>query len=283
MIVAMKPCTEKTYLDQALANGKGCTWLDDGRIPYKEGDAPSDNRWGGSKLMQYNSGNIFRPTQGEYGPNLPGRFAPNLLCSDDVLNTGKEHKSGGLGLSQERGAPFGGGKPGVSGNFYNDSGSYSRYFSLDAWADKHLPDSVNRTFPFMIVPKASKSEKNAGLDELEDRVVECLEGNKDGTLNKRSKGQPSRAKNYHPTVKPIKLMSYLIAIGSRSGDTVLDPYVGSGTAAISAAISDRRYIGIELDPEMCDIAERRIAWHVEQKAKAEQAQLTLDFAMTGGD
>ena len=38
IIVAMKPLSEKTFVDQALKNGKGITWLDDGRIPYKSDD-----------------------------------------------------------------------------------------------------------------------------------------------------------------------------------------------------------------------------------------------------
>ena len=80
--------------------------------------------------------------------------------------------------------------------------------------------------------------------------------------------------NSHPTVKPIKLFSWLIAIGSRPGDVVLDPFCGSGTACISAAIADRRYIGIDLDDYNCDISRKRIAWHVEQMQE-EQPELAL--------
>ena len=78
--------------------------------------------------------------------------------------------------------------------------------------------------------------------------------------------------NTHATVKPLKLMSYLISIGSRPGDVILDPFVGSGTTAVAAAILDRRYIGIELDAEMCDIAERRIKWHTGEADKPEKAE-----------
>ena len=52
---------------------------------------------------------------------------------------------------------------------YGDVGEFSRYFNLDAWWEsriKQLPESVQKTFHFMIVPKASKSEKNKGLDKL---------------------------------------------------------------------------------------------------------------------
>jgi len=72
-------------------------------------------------------------------------------------------------------------------------------------------------------------------------------------------------------------MSYLIAIGSRPGEVVLDPFAGSGTTGIAAALADRRYILIEQDAEYADIGERRIKWHVEQAKADEQAQLKLDL------
>jgi len=65
-------------------------------------------------------------------------------------------------------------------------------------------------------------------------------------------------KNFHPTVKPLKLMSYLITLGSRRNDIVLDPFIGSGTTAIAAKMLGRRYIGFELNEEYHKIAEARI-------------------------
>jgi site-specific DNA-methyltransferase (adenine-specific) len=65
-------------------------------------------------------------------------------------------------------------------------------------------------------------------------------------------------KNPHPTVKPIKLMSYLITLASRENDVVLDPFCGSGTTCVAAKLLNRRYIGIEISPEYHQIAVRRI-------------------------
>ena len=59
--------------------------------------------------------------------------------------------------------------------------------------------------------------------------------------------QPSA--NNHPTVKPTTLMSYLITLGSRKGDVVLDPFAGSGTTAISCVFSERNYLLIEREKE----------------------------------
>ena len=102
------------------------------------------------------------------------------------------------------------------------------------WFEKkleELPASVRTSFPFLIVPKASKREKNTGLNDIS---------------------------NTHPTVKPLKLMSYLIILGSRQDDVILDPFMGSGTTGVAAAQLGRRFIGIELHGEYVNIAQQRL-------------------------
>lgn len=54
-------------------------------------------------------------------------------------------------------------------------------------------------------------------------------------------------------------MQYLITLGSRSGDVVLDPFLGSGTTAIAAKMLERRFIGIEREQKYLTIAQARIA------------------------
>jgi len=105
---------------------------------------------------------------------------------------------------------------------------------------KELPEV--KTFPFLIVPKASKSEKNKGLEDMPD-----------------SESRPDIVgKNRHPTVKPIKLMSYLITLGSRPSDTILDPFMGSGTTGLAAKLLYRNFTGIEIEGKYCEIAANRI-------------------------
>jgi site-specific DNA-methyltransferase (adenine-specific) len=67
-------------------------------------------------------------------------------------------------------------------------------------------------------------------------------------------------KNIHPTVKPINLLSYLVTLGSRKNDIILDPFCGSGSTCIAAYILNRKYIGIEIMPEYIKIAEKRISY-----------------------
>jgi len=66
------------------------------------------------------------------------------------------------------------------------------------------------------------------------------------------------ADNDHPTVKPLPLMDWLVRLACPEGGTVLDPFAGSGTNMVAAALAGRRAVGIEQSEEYCEIAARRI-------------------------
>jgi DNA modification methylase len=236
VIVVMKPLSEKGYVEQALKNGKGVTWLDDTKIPFDSSvdleQYDHDRRGNSERTPDVEVGTtmseVFGQADQSWGykkqgelPSLEeesplGRFTANLLVQDNILDS----------------------------EYYNNNGTFSRYFSLDNWWKSRiqaLPLDVQTTYPFMIVKKASKSEKNKGMEE----------------------------KNYHPTVKPISLMSYLVTLGSREGDLVLDPFVGSGTTCIAAKLLSRKYIGMEMDDEYVVIAQERIKAHKPEKTQHE--------------
>lgn len=248
VIVAMKPLSEKTFVDQALKNGKGITWLDQCRIPTTE-------KWSTNGMHDITGGKLVGSTKQRGAPQQSheaGRFPANLLVSDDVLNDGRVQKSGVAGRRNKEKNGYEGGWGSVDTFFggFGDSGSYSRYFSLDAWA---------KTLPFLIVPKASKREKNEGLEGFEKKQSGGMSGTHDKTLKTGSGNErDNMAQNHHPTVKPLTLMSYLITLGSRPGDVVLDPFLGSGTTALAAKQLGRKYIGIEREQEYVDIAEARL-------------------------
>ena len=65
-------------------------------------------------------------------------------------------------------------------------------------------------------------------------------------------------KDYHPTAKPVGLMKRLIKASTNEGDTIFDPFMGSGTTGVAAAQLGRNFIGCEINPEYFAIAERRI-------------------------
>jgi len=257
----MKPLSKKTYVEQALDNGKGITWLDDCRVPLEQGlNMKARQRTNNISAK----GGIYVGSQARdecdietYKPQ--GRFPANLLVSDDVLNDGRVLKSSGKRQGEIANSPARSWKntsiEGIAHIDYDDSGSFSRYFDLDKW--------YNKTYPFFITPKASKKEKNKGCEGLE--IKQAFGGGggigdyKDDINSASGKygSEKAPASNNHPTVKPLKLMSYLITLGSREGDTVLDPFMGSGTTCLAAKMLGRKCIGIEIDKSYFGIAEAR--------------------------
>lgn len=63
----------------------------------------------------------------------------------------------------------------------------------------------------------------------------------------------------HPTQKPVALFEYLIKTYTNEGELVLDNCIGSGTTAIACMNTNRNFIGIELEPKYCEIANKRIS------------------------
>jgi len=119
---------------------------------------------------------------------------------------------------------------------------------------------------FFYCAKASRSERNAGLEGMEEREIKGAVGMK--TVTAAKWGDPdepvyernTKAKNHHPTVKPIALMRYLVRLTKTpTGGVVLDPFMGSGTTGIACLLEGRDFIGIEREEEYYAIAEKRIA------------------------
>lgn len=62
----------------------------------------------------------------------------------------------------------------------------------------------------------------------------------------------------YPTQKPIELLEKIIEISTNKGDTVLDPFCGSGTTLVSAKLQERKFIGIDINPEAVSLANKRL-------------------------
>lgn len=82
--------------------------------------------------------------------------------------------------------------------------------------------------------------------------------NRQDAKYQRPKFVHSIDKGLHPTQKSLGLMENLIKIHSNTSDTILDPFMGSGTTGVAAANLGREFIGMELDVGYFDIAKKRI-------------------------
>lgn len=88
-------------------------------------------------------------------------------------------------------------------------------------------------------------------------VQPSLDGNTPATLMYVEK--PNKEEyNTHLTVKPVQLLEHIISIFSKQGQRILDPFLGSGTTAVAAHNTQRKYIGIEQQSEYMCIIQRRL-------------------------
>jgi site-specific DNA-methyltransferase (adenine-specific) len=112
---------------------------------------------------------------------------------------------------------------------------------------------------FFYCAKASRTERNTGLDHLpEVRHSDRPSDNLPGGDNPRNRTNTPQT-NFHPTVKPLALIHYLIKLITPPGGTILDPFLGSGTTAVAATQLGHPWIGCELTPDYWPIIEARIA------------------------
>jgi len=138
---------------------------------------------------------------------------------------------------------------------------YPSNFILDGFGAELLDSVTKQASRFFYVPKASKEERELGLEGMELRKFDVGDERPSGGSMERLRGQkaPMRA-NHHPTVKPAELMQYLCVLVTPENGIVLDPFMGSGSTGIAAVTSDFNFIGIEMSEEYVEIASRRITY-----------------------
>ncbi len=132
--------------------------------------------------------------------------------------------------------------------------------------------------------KPQRSEKEQGLDHLTGKTGAEATQRKEGSdgLNSPRAGAGRTAedvKNFHPTVKPIKLMRWLCRLLTPQGGTVLDPFLGSGTTAVSAILEGFNAVGCEMTDDYYPIIQGRVNW---AKAKRNKEILNGQEKQTDG-
>jgi len=134
-----------------------------------------------------------------------------------------------------------------------------------------FPNESERFFKSIIYQsKASKRDRNTGCDGLVEKIIarsnQAIAEQKRGhdstktSTNNTQNGDyhSTKQQNFHPTVKPIALMEYLINMVTQKNGTVLDPFMGSGSTGIACKNLERNFIGFESNQGYFELASHRI-------------------------
>ena len=262
--VARKPF-KGTVATNVLAHGTGALNIDGCRVGNEERSYSPKGTSTNASMIRVPEHRLG--TAGEE-VTVTGRWPANLIHdgSDKVLalfpgNAGASAQVRGTEASAASNGKITGKRARVAGAFHGDSGSAARFFYC---------------------PKASKKDRDEGLEQLAQTAASEMVNRADGSAGMNSPragaGRTVGARNHHPTVKPTELMRYLCRLVTPPGGVVLDPFMGSGSTGKAAMRERFQFIGIEMDQEYFRIAELRIKSaknHQQNPAESKEAQLTL--------
>ncbi len=244
IVVARKPLSEKSVALNVLKWGTGGINIDGGRISLNGETPPKGSAKRVFKSNKFTDKKIY----GDNTTTSPkGRFPANVIFdpeSAEVLDQ-QAPETGAF-------APVKSGQKAWGGNIY---GKFN--YGGDDGASFHN-DGLQGASRFFYVAKASRAERNMGLEGMEPqkRDPSRKDGNPGGD-NPRNRGV-HKVSNFHPTVKPIQLMRYLVRLVTPKNGIVLDPFIGSGTTGIACLKEGFKFIGIEKEAEYVKIARGRI-------------------------
>lgn len=259
IVLARKPLIG-TVADNVLRYGTGAINIDASRIGFQSdadrtetvtknqhadfGTAPGGNRIYGDFTMVPRT---------NYDPS--GRWPANVILdgSDEVANHFPRSKGGTYPAVRGNAinTTFASGQPTEGGTRQmGDDGSAARFFAATPYTDL---DGAS----ILYVAKPSRAERNAGLGNLPQVEVHRYGA---GIGEGRDPNAPAIDRNFHPTVKPLALMRYLIRLVTPPNGHILDPFAGSGTTVVAAILENHDCTGIELMEDYIPIIEARIEW-----------------------
>lgn len=133
---------------------------------------------------------------------------------------------------------------------------------LRPWRD---PMASEGRWPANLVhcPKASRKERERGCGDLPSITGPEAVGRTPGSAGVKSPRAGAGAsvasvRNHHPTVKPVRLMRWLVRLVTPPGGVVVDPFMGSGTTGVAAVLEGIDFAGVERDEQYLMIARARI-------------------------
>jgi site-specific DNA-methyltransferase (adenine-specific) len=258
IVLARKPLEKGlTIAENVLKWGTGAINIDGCRVSVNDKENYENNCDRTNVKSHWGNSNSFSVVEA----NSQGRFPANLIlthhedcecfenedwnCVDDCPIKVLDEQSGIL-------------KSGAMDSIAK-GGKYNVYSTM---TERRVVNQASQggASRFFYVAKASKSERNKGLDGFDEKEIELIGQMPDGFVssygNVRNKPLPKA--NFHPTVKPIKLMQYLVRLITPPNGIVLDPFCGSGTTGVACKLEGVQFVGLEQDAEYCKIAQSRI-------------------------
>ena len=244
------------------------------RKPFKGNVAKNVLKWntGGINIDGCKIGEELITTNG-YGTNgfvasenhkpftHVGRFPANIIFDEEAgrlldKQSGQSKSSPTKGHIR-KGNVTGDNRTRISAGLYGDGN----------WIDGSNYSDEGGASRFFYCPKPSRKEKDEGLT-IESAVIKGRDEGQNN-MNVPQKLRSTKRKNTHSTVKPVKLMQYLIRLVMPiNGGTIVDPYFGSGTTGKSV-IKERNYkfIGIEKEKEYFDLSVERCQYEYNKSLK----------------
>lgn len=255
-ILVRKPLSEKNVASNVLKWGTGGIAIDPCRIEATSSDDVTRTRHGGfDGKTVYGAGE-----RKEYPATTQGRFPSNLVlshspyCTDDQCDIECVIKM----LDEQSGTLQSGGvPPRRKGMGYHGGSGNAETVGVGR--------SEGGASRFFYCAKASKAERNAGCEGMPTKRV--FGNNKGDGLGRGISSSHIPNQNFHPTVKPQKLMRYLVRLVTPPKGKVLDPFMGSGSTGVAALSEGFQFIGIEREQEYFEIAQKRTEHVKERGAK----------------
>lgn len=264
-VLARKPIIG-TVANNVCTYGTGALNIDASRIESTDSQLAekyASVRNAGPRNNAIYGGDARDRSEGNIEPHEGGRWPANLILDgSDAVVAGFPTTAPSRQGTPRRGSSGDGWGMTATGAEYADEGSAARFFKSVTFED----DDVQS---FIYCPKASTSERNAGLEGLPVRSGGEATDRKEGSAGldspRAGAGRTGANANTHPTIKPLALMRYLVTLVTPPGGVVLDPFLGSGTTAVAAILDGFDWIGCEMTEEYWPIIEGRVAWAEETR------------------
>ena len=266
IVMARKPFKGSVAKNVLMWNTGGIN-INDCRVEFEETKNPAtnplfrqENDYKMPKKGEASNG-VVSFTSSKNKISLLGRFPANIIF-DEAAGTLLDEQSGQSKSSPTKGHIRKGNVTGdnrtrISAGLYGDGN----------WIEGSNFSDKGGASRFFYCPKPSRKEKDEGLT-IEASIIKGRDEGQD-SMNVPQKLRSTKRKNIHSTVKPVKLMQYLIRLVTPIGGCTIDPYFGSGTSGKSALREqkDYKFIGIEKEKEYFNIAVERCQFEYEQSLK----------------